>query len=599
MKANASPIDLIINACRAGHQTLLISGRSLSDLHSNERDEIRPLQHSLIRRVKEEFGMATLLFNLALGARWNWEGFSDEERKSFEQKMQAAQIPLQHGITASSDHRSPPYERAFLLLAALQRSIEQGVEIPPIMICLAFGEDLAPDNDRGSSSDWVIQISEMIQLLAEDYQRRRHPFLVILSGTPDRMDRRVVNCLYPLSLVQPDREEKLRFIEALRKAPHLQSVQLENGLDDQTVANLTARTPNRSLEESFLESSRTNSPITHGQLIERKRTDVVSLSEGTLILLDIERVRRIKLVGRTVEKVLALLAGWAAGLKAGNPHTPMNILLAGAPSSAKTDIALLTALTAQVPAYQVISPKGSLVGQTERLVRLLFRVFKELSPAFGVMDEVTEAFQMERNSMNLDSGSSAAIVGEMLNALSDSSRAGKTLLIATTNCPWKIGSAMASRFLFVPVLSAVEDDYPSILCSVAASLIPEVEWDASDAAVLDAARTFYQKGATPRLMRSLLSSKIACDEDRTSTGLLLRAAKACASQDPRDRASSEYADLFAIRVCSDLEMLPWHGCVSEYPFPSYLREIVSNQDGSIDWDRLNRRIEELEPHVNV
>jgi hypothetical protein len=595
---SSSAIEAIIDACKAGHQILLVSGRSLFDLHLNEHGKVRPLRHTLIRCAKEEFGMATLLFNLALGPRWSWEGFSDQERKSYEHKMQESEIPLQHGIQAGADHRSPPHERAFLLLAALQRSVEQGAEIPPLLMLLEFGEDLVPHAEHGQSTDWIIQISEILQLLAHDYHRRRHCFLVILSGTPEQMDRRVVNCLHPVILAQPNREEKMAFLKNLRAAHQLSAAPYETGLDDQTIANLTARTPNCSLEEAFLESTRTRRPITHAQLIERKRTDVVSLSKETLSLLDTEQVRRTRLVGWTVEKPLALLSRWAAGLKVGDPHTPMSVILAGAPSSAKTDLALITAQESQVPAYQLVSPKGGVVGQTERQVRFQFRVFKELSPAFGMIDEVTEAFQMERNSMNLDSGASAAVMAEILSALSDSSRAGRTLLIATTNCPWKVGAAMASRFLFVPVFSAVEEDYPAILVSIASNLMLEVAWDDSDESVRDAARLFFAKGATPREMQKLLSSKLA-EGVAPSSRLLLHAAQVCAPQNPRDRASGEYADLFSIRACSDLEMLPWYGRISEYPLPKYLRGIVSEQDGSVDLDRLNHRIEELKPHVNV
>ncbi len=134
-------------------------------------------------------------------------------------------------------------------------------------------------------------------------------------------------------------------------------------------------------------------------------------------------MRNIRLVGRNIERVLVLLARYAQGLKEGDPNTPMNIILAGPPSSAKTDLALLTAMMSQTPAYALLSPKGSLVGQTERTVRLLFRVFKLLSPAFGVIDEITEAFPTERNSTNLDSGASQSVVAEMLNALSGTNRA--------------------------------------------------------------------------------------------------------------------------------------------------------------------------------
>ncbi len=599
MSTTPTAIDPIVSSIRAGHQTLLVSGRSLYDLHVNERGEIRPLRNSLMHRAKEEFGMATLNFNLALGARWNWEVFDESERQEFQRQLEAANIPLMHGIRAGADQARSPYERAFLLIGSIQRSLEEGKDVPPILAHLEFGEDLAPNTERGATSDWVIQVGELLQLVASDYHRRKHRFVVMLTGTPERMDQRVVSCLRHVPLCQPDREEKAEFISALHRLDGRTKVAYESGLDDQSVANITARTPNHSLEEAFLESSRTGQEITLSQLIERKRIDVVSLSEGTLSLLDTERVRNIKLVGRTIERPLELLQLWANGLKVGDTNTPMNVILTGAPSSAKTDLALLTAARSQTPAYSVLSPKGSLVGQTEQRVRLLFRTFKALSPAFGVIDEITEAFPTERSSMNLDSGASASVTAEMLSALSDSSRAGRTLLIATTNCPWKVGAAMASRFLFVPVLSAVEDDYPAILCSVSAGLLPQMDWDAEDQMIKDAAGIFHRKGASPRVMRTLIASKIATIGSRNGPELVKRAAEACAAQDPRDRASAEYADLFAIRVCSDLEMFPWHGRVTDYPMPSYLRGIVSETDGSIDQERLNQRIQELKPLVNV
>jgi len=595
-------IDPIIDAYRAGHQTLLVSGRSLFDLHINERGELRPLRNTLIRRMKEEFGMGSLVFNLALGPRWIWDAFDASQRREFESKLDAARIPLQQEVRNNIRGRAP-HERAFDLLTAIQQTIERGAEMPPIMVLFEFGEDLVPDSERGAMNDWIMQMNELLALMGTDYLRRRHPFLMILTGTPERMDRRAVNSLQPVNLPQPERDEKLEFIRALRAMPHLAGAAFEAGLDDGAVANLTARTPNQSLEEAFLESSRTGRPITHIRIVERKRADVVSLSEGTLNLLDVERVRGIKLVGRNIERVLALLQAWAAGLKAGDPHTPMNVLLAGAPSSAKTDLALLTALLSQTPAYSLISPKGSLVGQTELRVRLQFRIFKELSPAFGVIDEITESFQMERGSMNLDSGASAAVTAEMLNALSDSSRAGRTLLIATTNCPWRVGSAMASRFMYVPVLSAVEEDYPEILCAIISNLLPEVDWDPASSAVRTAAELFFRKGASPRVIRTIVSSKIATGGGRQPESLLQQAAADCAPQHPRDRAGAEYADLYAISVCSDFAMLPWYGRITDYPIPRYLQGIVSDQvsaeEGHIDQDRLTRRLEELKPHVNV
>ena len=578
----ANPIDPILDAYRAGHQTLLVSGRSLFDLHINERGELRPLRSTLIRRVKEEFGMATLVFNLALGPRWCWDGCTLQERKAAEAVIDSARLPLSQEIRNDARGRSC-HERAFDLLKAIQQTLEHATEtLPKMAAILEFGEDLVPSCDNGAANDWIMQINELLVIMGSDYLRRRHPFLMVLTGTPERMDRRVVESLQPIHLAQPCKEEKLDLIRALQQMPHLQGAAFEEGLGAGSVANLSAR------------------PLTAHRIVVRKRADIVRLSEGTLNLLDIERVKGVKLAGRTVERVLGLLQTWAEGLKQGDPFTPMNVILAGAPSTAKTDMAVMTAAFSQVPAFSLVSPKGSLVGQTEQRVRLQFRIFKELSPAIGFIDEITEAVQMDRSSMNLDSGASAAITAEMLNALSDSSRAGRTLLIASTNCPWRVGSAMASRFIFVPVLSAVEDDYPAILQAVASHLRPDLDWDIERGDLRDAARIFFQKGATPRVMRTMISSKIATrGRDADTTRLLREAAADCAMQHPRDRAGAEYADIFAISVCTDHAMLPWWGRITDYPLPAYLKGIVSEADGSIDMERLSHRIEELKPHVNV
>ena len=206
---------------------------------------------------------------------------------------------------------------------------------------------------------------------------------------------------------------------------------------------------------------------------------------------------------------------------------------------------------------------------------------------------------MQRSTQDLDSGASDAVCAEMLNGLADSSRSGRTLLIATTNCPWRVGSAMASRFVFLPILSAVLSDYPLILCAVASRLLPRLDWDPENKTIKEAAEVFYRKGASPRVMRSIIASKMFTGVGRNPQALVQQAAADCAPQHPRDRAGAEYADLFAISVCTDLSMLPWHGRITDYPLPQYLQGIVSETDGSIDVELLNRRITELKPHVNV
>ncbi|MCB1093532.1 MAG: hypothetical protein KDL87_18485, partial [Verrucomicrobiae bacterium] len=125
MTTTADTLQPLLHACREGRQTLLVSGRSLSDLHVNERGEIRPLKQTLFRQAKEEFGMASLIFSLAEGPRWDWTGFSTEERAPLEQELGSGDSPLGAAIRAAVDHSAPPYQRAFLLLSGLKRSLER------------------------------------------------------------------------------------------------------------------------------------------------------------------------------------------------------------------------------------------------------------------------------------------------------------------------------------------------------------------------------------------------------------------------------------------------------------------------------------------
>lgn len=592
-------IEPILDAYEAGNQFLLVSGRSLHDLDVTGSGEIRPLSHALSVEGQKRFGMATLRFDLAMGAHWDFGSADETVQKKFHQSLRDTAPHFVAAVEESTDLARSPFDRAFRLLSSLHQSLTSSNSLPPLLIILNYAEDLARTEERGVPSDFEIQLAQVFQTLASEYHRRLHPILVLLCGVPEEMNPKVVSALHAVTLPLPDPEAKLQFIRKLKSLPALTGVRYENELDDRMMANLTARTPNAGLEQAFMASARTKSSVSVSVLSEQKRNDVIRLSDGTLQALDTERIRSLKLVGRTVERPLEMLHVWAEQLKAGVSGAPVGVILAGAPSTAKTDLALYAADRSGTPAYQLVSPKGPFVGHSERRARLQFRVFKDLAPAFGMIDEVTEAFPMDRNNMNLDSGASAAITAELLTALSDSSRSGRNLIVATTNCPWRVGAAMASRFIYVPVLAAVREDYPQIVCAIAERLDGNFQLSPEDDAAIGAAETFFIKGASPRMIRAILASKLSSSDGGIGTDLLIRAAEACAPISYRDRLSAEYADLSAIQVCSDLEFLPWYGRTENYPFPESLRDIVDPVDGSIDYERLSRRLEELKPNVNV
>lgn len=587
---------LIFERYRAGMQTLLVTGRCMSDLDLDANGSVRPLEFLLAAHAAAEFKMGTLHFDLARGPRWDLSHFPDQKQAdAFRTSLSQAGIQY---ADAPGGYERPPHERACSLLRQINCALGRE-SLPPHFILFQFIEDVVGDTP-GLPQETVLQAVEFISILSTNYSARRHSiFLVFSSQFPEAIPPRILRDLPSLHIPNPDRAAKKVFIQALKKSRLRQDAVYGAGLDEDAAANLTANTPNTGLERVFLEAAKLGQPITENQLLEQKRQDILRLSQGTLCLLDSARIRGVSLRGRMVSKPLSLFQSWGTRLKISSPKVPRNILLCGPPSSAKTDLAHIAAESARVNAVQLVSPKGSLVGETERQARLQSRCLLELAPVIGFVDEITEAFPTSRSEVNLDAGASAAIVAELLNVLSDKSRAGRAVFLGATNLPWKIGTALASRFLVVPALSAIQEDYPAILVSIATG----IESSFGDAleenpTIREAAQMFFEKGCSPRLIRESLVVTAAITDQPLSPDLILESAKTAAEGTQRDRASSEFADLYAIKLASDRRFFPWAEDPERFPYPTYLKGIV-RRDGGVDQEKIDIRLAELRPHVDL
>ncbi|HEY1049931.1 MAG TPA: ATP-binding protein [Prosthecobacter sp.] len=591
------PVDTLLHHFASGHRAIMVTGRSLWDLHLDDQGQVRPLRHTLFRHARERHQMAALGFNLAQGAVWELVGQPPQERRRIEADLRAVGIDIALLAGDQAGGRLP-HERALALLSAIHTAAITRESIPPLLLVLDFTEHLAP-NASAQATDFTLQLTEMLWILAHEVRLRRHSLFIVFCGCRDLVATGVTSTLPEIRLQQPDKAEKLPFIAALRASELRQAAVFEPGLDDDAVAALSAHTPNRSLEQLCYGSSRTGQAITRDQLVDRKRDDIVAMSDGTLRLLDTGRVAMSRLNGRCINHVVGILTGWSARLRAGDTRMPMNILLAGAPSTGKTDVALSLARLAGVPALEMASPKGSFVGETERRSKLQWRVFKELAPAMGFVDEVTETWGLRRGGMNLDSGASDAMQGAMLEALSDSSRAGRTLLVATTNCPWRLGAAQESRWACLPVLAALPEDYPDIVAGIASTVEPSMAWSPDDPLIIAAADVFVEKALPPRGIRSALTVEASLAPGVLTPGRVLNAARAALPPSQKARLSAEYADLAAIARCSSRTFLPWFADPQGYPFPACLRGIVDASTGEVDGDALDARLHLLADQIDV
>ena len=588
-------IEPILQSYREGQSALLLSGRSLYDFVV-DGGRIRPLFEFLRRTLFREHGMVFINYSLATGLNW-FESWIPEETD-----RQTIRHLLQNNNLLDLPQSETEVVSVVRGVASLSRSDTENLKWKDgramrFAVCFEFAEHLAPGSlTNGTQTDAQLIVAELVHLTSQSLALRNSGNLILFHGRDGLVDELVCGSLKQVHLPQPGEEEKREFIETALNLYNETS--FEDGLTAEGVVALTINTPNRGQENLFRASHRGKRILSAKEISEQKNRDVEQLSEGTLSPLDTSGVQNIRLVGKNVEKPQEILMRLANCLLAGDSSMPANLLLAGAPGTAKTDLAKLVAFIGKAPAYEMSSPKGSLVGETERKARLQQQALKEWTPNVAFCDEISEAFPLERNDFDGDSGASRAVTATLLSALSDETRRGKSLLIGTTNRVWAMGAAMRSRFTVIPVLFPLREDFPAIIVATAQRIAPNSQLDAAATEIEQAAEVFYQKGANPRHIRSALSNTLLLlkKSDFSPEDILFAAHDLCSTT---DFVSTVYADLWAIKCCSSRSFLPWSDAPAEYEFPEYLRDVVSSQTGEINETELNKRIKELKPNANV
>lgn len=586
-------IDEILEPFEAGHAVLLLTGRSLRDLAVDEDGKVRPILEILRRTLRRRYGMALLTFSPAEGLEWDAARISDErDRRTIENALRAhylvdirsenQNVAIMRGVTSLC--RTP--------LGDLKWSDGSRMRFG---VLFEFVEHIVPAIMNGTQTDSQVVAIELAHLLANSLALRGTGNLVLLhSRDAGLIDELVRTPLPVVQLRQPGVGEKGEFLEAL-KTLYPNSAFVED-VTPESIVHASTNSPNRSLEFIMRASHRMGTKVTAKELAAQKQRDVEQLSEGTLRALDVECVANVELAGRNILAPLKMMLRLSKGLSKGDPHMPGGVILAGAPGTGKTDLALVTARDAGAAAYEVRSPKGPFVGQTERLAELQQRILKEWIPNIAFCDEISEALPIERNDLNTDSGASQAVTAALLSALGDETRRGKSLFIGATNLPQKLGAAMRSRFVVLPVLHPLRDDMIEIVCAIARRIAPEATVDVNDPHLKQAAEIFHEKGANARHVRSALSNAVLLRGSLDADSILFAAADLIGHT---DRLSSIYADLWAIRLCTSKSFYPWGDDPTHYPYPDFLREIVDTRTGDVNTGALEKRIRELEPYANV
>jgi len=220
---------------------------------------------------------------------------------------------------------------------------------------------------------------------------------------------------------------------------------------------------------------------------------------------------------------------------------------------------------------------------------------------FGIIDEVELIFPLNRNQSTGDSGVTQNIQGQLQSFLSDPSLSGKTVLVGTSNRPNAISEAMRQRWTIVPVLMPLASDFPAIVLSIAKGLNPSIDIQKDNETLIASAKRFYMANAAPREIReALIASMAIIPGDLEIRHIEFASVDIIPSGNIN---ASVFADYCALVYCRNNSFLPWwdedkNQPNPEYNYPDYIKEILTD-DFRIDQEKLRKKIQDLEPHVNV
>ncbi len=574
-----------------GRSSMILTGRSIYDFECREDGSICTLVQ-LMAEYAKRMHMVMVRYSLASGIVVPYNMYEKADGETIKKILSANGISNTKCATGNCNASQELVDilRGISRLASAPTANNwQDGETMKFLFVFEFTSDIMPN---ATTVNQLVARELIYNLVCSRPFLDNGNMFILSDVTEGKIDSQVQGLIYHLFLPYPNYEEKLEFVKGLHR--QYPNAQYSPELDDQQIANLSSSTPNRGLDLVFRASHISGCPIEVRGLIEQKSKDVQTISEETISMLDTTRVKEVALKGENVRVPMEFLRKQANGLRSRDKSIPTNILLLGAPGTGKTDMAILTAHWAAVPIYQLNSPKAGIVGETERRATLQTRIFASTTPSLGFIDEITEAMPMQRTH-NLDSGASDSVMQALLNTLSDNSREGQSMLIATTNCGYKMGAAMRDRFVVVPVIMPAIEDFPEIICSIAKQ-ISGVSINPQDNYIQQAAKEFYDKHIMPRRIRAAL--KLVCQQDGLTPKAILDAANDANPLDEASWLAAVYADLSAISLTVSKRLLPWYGREDSYPFPDYIKEIL-DENMEVDPVKLNQELNRLQPYVNV
>ncbi len=236
-------------------------------------------------------------------------------------------------------------------------------------------------------------------------------------------------------------------------------------------------------------------------------------------------------------------------------HWPLGVCLAGPPGTGKSFSAMLIAHRLGLPLVSLNLVMNSLVGESERRIQAALETAEALAPVVVWIDEIDRMYLGQRSEGGSSDGGTSERVQAALFSFIDPRHAGSILFCGTSNRVDLLDGASRDRFkTVVPLLLPTPFERASLITVLARRAGVPLE---DESAANGVAGRPELAAVTARDLHDLVAKacRIAGPATHMRADHLHAALDRSIQRD--ESATSELMTLHALRLCADLDLLPW------------------------------------------
>ena len=434
-----------------------------------------------------------------------------------------------------------------------------------------------------------LEFNRVVELLGEfaldpSLAARGHRLVVITRvGALDERLARLPGFVV-LHVGLPDHNERLAFVRRLCQPVSGPPLSLSDDLPGEHLARLSGGLTLDDLLRGRDESQQLG-PLTPAWVQARKTDSLRRLAGETLNVYEpgpglagvagLPQIRRLLQEARTTG------------------HFPRRVLLAGPPGTGKTLCVTAIADELGIPAVALGNYRSMWVGESERNLRNVLGLVQSLAPCILHIDEIDQAIGQRTTGQSADGGTSERILADLWGFLGDNLPSEWVTVVATTNRPELLDSALFDRFTILPVLHPAPQEAAQILQIAAGRQGRRLD-------VVDGRAVVEQFGGllTGRILVDVVERAMVLAHLDNSPAEIRREHLQQAFADllmALDPLEHEFLALRAIELCTFKAFLPWNAArwLGQEPhLPAYLGPLL-DPGGDIDPERLRHRLGEL------